>query len=91
LNLFKELLMLGATWLELVRIFVFKLLFALFEGAGIGMLLPVLAGVEGKESRQLSNIWDSLSRGVRAMGIDERYEIVLLQDDFRDSHAEKRS
>jgi ATP-binding cassette, subfamily B, bacterial MsbA len=70
--------MLGATRLELVRIFVFTLLFAIFEGAGIGMLLPVLARMEGKESMPLSSIWESSSRWGRAMGIEEQYDIVLL-------------
>ena len=57
----RDLLALGATRGELARLTIYTLLFTLFEGVGIGLLLPVLDYVAQGEIRLNPESWPILS------------------------------
>jgi len=77
IGLIRELKPLGISNLILARLLCFTVLFAFFEGIGIGMLLPVLEYIEKDRSGQTSGLWHQISSVFHSMGIPPGpYEIL---------------
>ena len=78
-RLLRELIRFGIKKSTLLRLFLFTILFALFEGLGIGMLLPILQYVQNAQTEFDQGLWGHVSRLVRAAGVPHgRYEILVL-------------
>jgi len=77
LSLLREYQEMGISALTLGKLILFTVLFAFFEGIGIGMLLPVLEYIEGGGSRVSSGTWDYVSMMFQKLGVPPGpYEIL---------------